>query len=573
MTKDNWTGCYPSNWKGLIVPEAMAHPAKFSNKLIRRIYEHMLAEGWVKPGDRVLDPFGGVALGALDAMRLGLHWTGIELEEKFHELGQAEYLCLGINPKDWRRWYSRPKMLAFFREHHLLCPTCERAWNDIADRKIPHRELHIFRGNIPLWTHKFQSMPNFGTARLLHGDSRKLLELLDERAQVAVSSPPYADSVNSDSNGIDWSKTKKDYPGRQMHEKRIEMSDRIHSGYNYGSTPGQLGAMKAGGFESVVASPPYSAMQVEKNAKSIDRAKQYEVYRKSGGGQTFEQFCHTQELHSQGYGHSDGNLANMPAGKFKATVSSPPFQKGSEGVMRADKFKDPEAFARVQMTKGNGASFDAKMRSMKKDNERADYGKTPGQLGNDSGDDFWLAARTIVEQVYQALAPGGHAVWVVKNYVKNKQIVHFSDQWRQLCEAVGFVTMHEHHAMLVHHKGTQHTLEGGTKIYTTASKSFFRRLAERKAALDKYWKSLDRAVQFIYLKKSHHVVWQDYNALSDEEKKAIGDDGELKNTPPNKSGIKNLAEYFAFTDSGEREETWNKETRIDWETIYCMEKP
>lgn len=118
------------------------------------------------------------------------------------------------------------------------------------------------------------------------------------------------------------------------------------------------------------------------------------------------------------------------------------------------------------------------------------YGDTAGQIGNESGDDFWLAARAIVEQVYQALTPGGHAVWVVKDYVKNKAVVPFSDQWRQLCEAVGFVTVHEHHAMLVHHKGTQHTLDGGTVEHKTESKSFFRRLAEKNGSPRIDWETI-----------------------------------------------------------------------------------
>jgi len=72
MMIDEWSGCYPSQWVGMIVPGAIVHPAKFSSRLIRRIYEHITEEGWVKPGDMVVDPFAGVALGALDAMRLGL---------------------------------------------------------------------------------------------------------------------------------------------------------------------------------------------------------------------------------------------------------------------------------------------------------------------------------------------------------------------------------------------------------------------------------------------------------------------------------------------------------------------
>src|SRR5258706_11905406 len=53
---DEWSGCYPSNWKGMIVEEAFAHPAKYSNKLIRKIYDHIAKEGWVEPGDCVVDP-------------------------------------------------------------------------------------------------------------------------------------------------------------------------------------------------------------------------------------------------------------------------------------------------------------------------------------------------------------------------------------------------------------------------------------------------------------------------------------------------------------------------------------
>jgi len=108
------------------------------------------------------------------------------------------------------------------------------------------------------------------------------------------------------------------------------------------------------------------------------------------------------------------------------------------------------------------------------------HGDTPGQLAD--ADDFWMAARVIVEQVYSALESGGHACWVVKDYVKNKQVVPFSDQWRQLCEAVGFETLHEHRAMLVHHKGKQGMLEGGVHEVKTESKSFFRRLAEKKGS-------------------------------------------------------------------------------------------
>lgn len=525
VTGDQWERCYPSNWKGLIVPQAMSHPAKFSSKLIRRIYEHMLEQGWLRVGDTVIDPFGGVALGALEAMRHGLNWTGIELEPKFVDLGTQ---------------------------------------------------------NIASWNKRFSlAMPHWGSAVLLQGDSRYILKVLDGENTGAISSPPYSPEALGHSHGEGPQSASKNRPDYQEANARLDAktfygentpgqlgsmdlgnfqsavssppyeaarigqeSGQEHCGHGdqYGETPGNLGAMKPGNFSAsitsppfrhseggtpepqeggsidnalyerhaagnsaaqgygvtegnlanmgepkndfmaAIASPPYSATRVEKNSTGIDLPKQYDIYKASGGGQTFEAFVKTQELHSQGYGHSAGQLSDLPSGNFDATISSPPFEKGSEGVLRADKFKDPEAFARVQMTRGNGASFDAKMRAMQKDNERAEYGDTEGNIGNDQGETFWSAARQIIEQVYLALAPGAHAVWVVKDYVKNKQRVPFSAQWRQLCESVGFITLHEHHASLVHHKGKSNTLEGGVVTHTTESKSFFRRLAEKKGS-------------------------------------------------------------------------------------------
>jgi hypothetical protein len=518
MKIDHWTNCYPSSWKGVITPESMAHPAKYSSKLIRRIYQHLVAEGWVRAGDKVVDPFGGVALGALDAMRMGLHWYGCELEPRFAELGNK---------------------------------------------------------NIELWNSKYGTMPRWGSARLYNGDSRHLVEILEQHGvSVAVSSPPYSETRNA-AGGNNMDDIRRSYtgdgnygqtPGQlgamkaggfnaavssppyadgsegvmradkfkdpeafarvQMNkgngasfEAKMRAMQKDNERADYGSTEGQLGKMKAGGFdaaissppflqseggassepkpggaidhalrarhaagnksshaygesagqlssmkdggfEAAISSPPYSAISVEKNTKSVDRVKQYESYKKSGGCQTFEAFCKTQELHSQGYGNSDGQLSAMKANNFDASISSPPYDEARVGTESG------------QEHCGHGDQ----------------YGEAPGQLGG--SDDFWLAARAIVEQVYQALEPGGHAAWVVKDYVKAKKIVPFCDQWRQLCEAVGFETIHEHRAMLVHHKGSQHTLDGGMVERKTESKSFFRRLAEKNGSPRIDWETI-----------------------------------------------------------------------------------
>lgn len=188
-----WHGCYDGGWQGEIVPEAFSHPAKFSRALVQRIYAHMLEQGWIAAGGRILDCFGGVGLGGLDALVNGLHWVGVELEPRFVELGNQ---------------------------------------------------------NIDLWQRHYGAVAT-GSARLLQGDSRRLCEVI-AAADGLVTSPPYEESLQNDgADRIDRSKCKRD--GDCSHQKNTVFKN----GLSYGATPGQLGAMKPGDFDGAVSSPPY----------------------------------------------------------------------------------------------------------------------------------------------------------------------------------------------------------------------------------------------------------------------------------------------------------------------------
>jgi hypothetical protein len=602
MKIDIWIGCYPSNWKGKIIPESIVHPAKYSSKLIRRIYEHMIEEGWIHPGDLIVDPFGGVALGALDAMRLGLRWRGCELEPRFADLGNQ---------------------------------------------------------NIGLWNSRYSRMPHWCTdATLFQGDSRNLLAVLDRSvsgdAEGSVGSPPYADGSQHTGGddthpelmeggvyhgvGLDGAVSSPPYTesavigGEQGNNAKRY---RLNEGDTYGATPNQLGAMKAtdkgfqislvrpscpvvelgqqeegdddiqkqetselGDIEGTLREPKNDTGSDRKASRSLNavdtsldgslsnrgaivhregqldvqgreavrgirlsknkkgslrgvrstpeslhssqglgslqqqsressspmpklplESTQENVLGLSKGGKETIQEQRTKSLaqamkaegfdgaitsppfqqakggtpepkpggaideallkrHSagnsgaRGYGETEGQLANMGDGDFDASVSSPPFG-GSELQDNRKTINDT--------IKGIGTKSNHAPRPKTSQYFTVAYASDVN-IGNDSGDDFWMAARQIVEQVYIALRPGAHACWVVKGFVKNKQLVDFPGQWRQLCEAVGFESVHEHHAMLVHHRGTSNTLEGGTVEHITESKSFFRRLAEKKGS-------------------------------------------------------------------------------------------
>ena len=376
-----WHNCYSDNWNGVIVAEAFAHPAKFARGLIRRIYEHMRDSGYITPGDRVIDPFGGIAAGAVDAMSMGLHWYGCELEPRFVALGNA-------NIDKWQR--------------------------DLA-----------MLGN------------RVGTARLIQGDSRYLASLLGGGMAATISSPPYETDALGHSRG---------------HAGLIR--DEVYGtppATEYGSTPGQLGAMRSGDFTAAVSSPPY--------ADAVNGTGE-------GPGARHDPIHHNadtaQRLSSDnGYGDAPGQLGRMAGEGFEAAVGSPPFESTVN--------HDGGPLQDIGAIGGRGFL-------------EHEYGDHPANIGNDNGETFWSAARVIVEQTYAVLKPGGHTAWVTKRFVRDKKIVEFSEQWAQLCEAVGFVRVEWVRAMLVEDHGDQLDIFGGVTTRGKQRKSFFRRLAEKKGS-------------------------------------------------------------------------------------------
>ena len=461
-----WHNCYSDNWNGVIVAEAFAHPAKFARGLIRRIYEHMRDSGYIAPGDRVIDPFGGIAAGAVDAMSMGLHWYGCELEPRFVALGNA-------NIDKWQRDLAM-----------------------LGDR--------------------------VGTARLVQGDSRYLASLLGGGMAATISSPPYS-GADGEGKTTDRDNRRLAAIGREDLIKRLSTEFRGGKGYGM-EVPGQLGTMRNGNFAAAVSSPPYATGErghpslgsVNKDAWGKDgrdiaarRGLNAEYGSTSGQladmsegvfaaavssppyadavngtgegpGARHDPIHHNGDnahkvSSANGYGATPGNLGNLSGDGFRAAVSSPPYEAGvndsrNGGGIDHDKFANPNKH--VPRAGAVGANTVAAFK----------YGSDPANIGNDTGDTFWAAARAIVEQTYAVLRPGGYAAWVCKDFVRRGQRVPFSDQWQQLCVAVGFEPVERIYAMLVDDHGDQLDIFGGSHARRIERKSFFRRLAEKKGS-------------------------------------------------------------------------------------------
>ena len=353
-----------------------------------------------------------------------------------------------------------------------------------------HAPHHVL-GNFELWQRELAGWPNLGTATIIQGDSRKLKDVI-EKADLVISSPPFMEvtsdhpSKNIIRSGLKMGKSSMGdgyghTPGNlaNLKEGNFDMicgsppyADKLQNAgggrlpveFNcgnknmiddcYGQSPGQLGSMKEGSIDAVISSPPYS----QEGLGHRGRPSEIDIKKALYG-----------RINNAEYGQTSGQLGSMKEGGFDAVVSSPPFELCDNAKRHSDEYR--KKFMEQKDAKwGKGRSKN------RFDLDQLVKVDTAGQLGRTSGDTFWSASKIIVQQCYDILKPQGHAIWITKNYVKNKQIVPFTDRWLALCESVGFKLVCHHHAMLVGLKFEK------DHVKIVERKSFFRRLAESKGS-------------------------------------------------------------------------------------------
>jgi hypothetical protein len=237
---------YKDSWQGEIVEEAFAHPAKYARGMIRATYDYLIEQGYLRPGDTVIDPFAGVGLGGLDAMRYGLHWTGCELEPRFVELARQNIAL-------WERRY-RPHFPAWGTARILQgdsrnLATLVGAADGVISSPPYASDVIRSRDAGQHEPNRQGAMRNGGHCFDEYGRTPGQLGSMPEgHFNAALTSPPYAETVNGSGEG----------PGAR-HDPIYHNGDNAYkqsSAAEYGRTPGNLGNM-AGGFDAAISSPPY----------------------------------------------------------------------------------------------------------------------------------------------------------------------------------------------------------------------------------------------------------------------------------------------------------------------------
>lgn len=274
-----WFGCYADSWHGWIVDEAFTHPAKFARGLIRRILLHGIDRGYWQPGERIGDPFGGVACGGVVASSLGFPWIGIELEAKFVGIGTD-------NIEFHRNWYEVGKPRPFLAQGDS-------------------REFHkIVEG---LFLDGSVTSPHYADSIHDGKETAQIVILRSGSLDAAISSPPYAD-IAAGQGGLNHLPAKEE--GQQ--------SGREHAGsqasdQRYGSGEGQISRLSQGTVDHVVTSPPW-----ESNCEGAIGAKKWKDPEKAAAAMSAAgkgnyaspeaRKAQFERDNSKTYGESDGQI-------------------------------------------------------------------------------------------------------------------------------------------------------------------------------------------------------------------------------------------------------------------------
>ncbi len=268
---------------------ALKNPAKMSRGLLARILAHAKEEGWLKPGDVVCDPFGGVGttgiLGAYEGYRCVL----CELEEKFCRLAEQNF---ALHAAKWKI-LGCPQPVIIQGDSRELCRIVANCDCIVSS---PPFDVHV-GGDLRVDNKKratggdlcMSSGKNFGTT------SGNLSCMKPGSVDAIVSSPPYADTAiaHEGQSGDAGS------PAVIAKRKREAYG-------KYSTTPGNLGNLKPGDVSAIIASPPY-----EKQVAVQD----IDFYRKK----CIQTGRNPQSPHAQGitsYGQTVGQLGNTQGPTF-----------------------------------------------------------------------------------------------------------------------------------------------------------------------------------------------------------------------------------------------------------------
>jgi len=249
------------------------------------------------------------------------------------------------------------------------------------------------------------------------------------KVDIVITSPPYSETINTRSGGMCGLANKGDF--------KVGISTR--TAREYSKSEQNIGNLPHGNVDAVITSPPYAdgkkagEVKPEGVEKYAERWEENIEKRKwNSWGKSFHTPGRLMGIKSlmDGYSNSKENIGNLPLGDIDCCITSPPYEGSLEGTTRHTRggiaSRDP-ALARTG-SYATVMSFGVPV----------GYSPNISNIGNMKRETYLQAMFRVYGEMWKVLKPGGHAIVVVKPFVRNKEVVDLPWHTWLLMQRVGF---------------------------------------------------------------------------------------------------------------------------------------
>jgi DNA modification methylase len=251
-----------------------------------------------------------------------------------------------------------------------------------------------------------------------------------------VTSPPYSEGIGHAQGELGK---------RQTEEEKLRYSWRIELAKKYREqwSEENIAILPHGEIDAVITSPPYEASisPGKENFAWLGKRgfdpKEMELMRKTD-------FKRYREIRKKsGYSENKENIGNLSHGNIDAILTSPPYEatlgfKQGGGSKKAISFVEEHKSLQI---KRSGLIAVEK-------NLPYPYSTSEKQIGNLSEETYLSAMLKVYRECWMVLKPNGLMILVLKNFIRNYEVVDLVEDTIKLCQAVGFKLRRRIHHIL-----------------------------------------------------------------------------------------------------------------------------
>jgi DNA modification methylase len=251
-----------------------------------------------------------------------------------------------------------------------------------------------------------------------------------------ITSPPYSEGIGHAQGELGK---------RQTGEEKLRYAWRIELAKKYREqwSEENIAILPHGKIDAVITSPPYEASisPGKENFVWVGRRgfdpKEMELMRKT------DLKRYKKIRRNSGYSENKDNIGNLPRGNVDAILTSPPYEATlgfKQGGASKKAIRFVEEHKSLQMKRSGLIAVEK--------NLPYPYSTSEKQIGNLSKETYLSAMLKVYRECWKVLKPNGLMILVLKNFIRNYEVIDLVGDTIKLCQAVGFKLKRRIHHIL-----------------------------------------------------------------------------------------------------------------------------